>query len=440
MTDAEPALSRALGTIRAVATGNFTLWLSFVLAHLWLGMLNLWGPGLPLGDVTLVYKFWIEQATQAHFWVGIDSSWVYPIVALVPMLLAALFGPEFYASTWLSLVMFLDAAAFGILTHWGRSKENNSAAWWWVAFLFLLGPIALGRIDSISVPLAIVGVLYLSTRPRAASVVLTIATWVKVWPAALLIAAVIAVKQRRILLFSAAVTSIAIVLIALVFGSGANVFSFVTLQTSRGLQIESPVSTIWLWRAAAGAVDTTVYYDQHILTYQVTGDGTVFASALMNPLLMVAVIAVCVLGFLAVRRGAASVEVLPTLSLALVSALIAFNKVGSPQYATWLAVPVILGLILAANRGGRSFGTPATLVLTIAALTQFVYPYLYGYLISLDPVMLVVITARNLLLFVLFSWAVAGLWQISRPFYEHPVPVDADDSVATPWPLGESTT
>ena len=47
---------------------------------------------------------------------------------------------------------------------------------------------------------------------------------------------------------------------------------------------------------------------------------------------------------LVLQRGARATEVLPVLALALVSGLIAFNKVGSPQFMTWLAVPVILGL------------------------------------------------------------------------------------------------
>ena len=117
------------------------------------------------------------------------------------------------------------------------------------------------------------------------------------------------------------------------------------------------------------------------------------------------------------------------------AALIAFNKVGSPQYATWLAVPVILGLVTSANLGGRSFRTPAIMALTIATLTQIIYPYLYGFLISVNPVMLIVITARNVLLFVVFGWALTVLWQISRPYFEHPVLADADTSAASTWPL-----
>jgi Glycosyltransferase family 87 len=434
MTDAAPALRRAAAFSRVVITSPFTLWAMFVLAHLWLGLLNLYAPGQPLGDVTLVYKFWTDQALQAHFWVGINSSWVYPIVALVPMLIATVFGPTLYASTWLSMVMVINVVAFGVLTKWGRSRENNAAAWWWVGFLVLLGPIAMGRIDSIAAPLAIVGVLILATRPRLAAFILSIATWVKIWPAALIVAIVIAARERRTVLFVAAVTSISIVVIALAFGSGANVVSFVTQQTSRGLQIESPISTIWLWRAAAGLGNTSLYYDHAILTYQVSGDGTLVASAITTPLLGLAFLSVAILGSLAARRGVSASQLLPVLALGLVSALVVFNKVGSPQFATWLAAPIILGLVTATKSNGRSFRTPAIMVLVIAALTQLIYPYLYGYLLNLNAVMLIVITARNLLLIALFVWAVIAIWQLSRADPEF-VETDDINRAAEAWPL-----
>ena len=158
--------------LRAVVRSPAAVWAAFILAHLWLGLLNLYSPGLPLGDVTIVYKFWMDQATTAGFWVGIDSVWVYPVVALVPMLIATVFGPDQYGATWLTMIMVLDAVAFGFITGWGRSRERVGVAWWWVAFLVVLGPIALGRIDSVTVPLALVGVTLIATRPRAAAVIL----------------------------------------------------------------------------------------------------------------------------------------------------------------------------------------------------------------------------------------------------------------------------
>src|SRR5450830_1848774 len=416
--------------VREFVSSPVLLWGAFVLTHLWLGMLNLYAPGMPLGDVSVVYKFWTDQAIVAHYWVGIDGSWVYPIVAIVPMLLARTFGPELYSSTWLSLVMVLDAIALAAIVDWGRGRNRVGVGWWWVGFLLLLGPIALGRIDSITVPLAIVGVLQVAKRPGLAAVILTIATWIKVWPAAILAAIVISVKARMRVVAVGAATSVVIVLAALALGSGANVFSFVGQQTARGLQVEAPISTIWLWEGWSHVPNTFVYYDQALLTWQVRGPGVATAGELMTPLLALVLVAVIIIAILSVRRGAEALEVLPALSLAFVAAFIAFNKVGSPQYMTWLAVPVILGLSVRLGGVGRSFRTPAALVLVLASLTQAFYPYLYGYLLGLNVVMLVVLSVRNALVFVLLGWAIVAVWQASS--------VQIDESAASGTASGQS--
>jgi hypothetical protein len=396
--------------MRRFGSNPVALWSSFILVHLWLGLVNLYGPGLPLGDVTIVYKFWSDQVFLGGFWVGIHSVWVYPILAIFPMLAAEAFGPGLYASTWLSMVMMLDAVAFAVLIGRRRTSCNAGAAWWWIGFLALLGPIALGRIDSITVPIGIVGVILIARHPRVAALLLTIATWIKVWPAAIVLAMVVALRDRWRVLGVAAGASVLIAAAALSFGSGSNILSFVTQQTGRGLQIEAPISTIWLWLASGGAPGTYVYYDRQILTWQVTGDGVGVAGALMTPLMALVVIAVVLVAVLALRRGASPELLLAPLSLALVCALIAFNKVGSPQFVGWLAVPLVLGLTTRRSDHPWWFLAPAVLGAVIAGLTQAIYPYLYGYLIGLHPLMLFALTARNALYFVLLGWSIHAVW------------------------------
>jgi hypothetical protein len=212
----------------------------------------------------------------------------------------------------------------------------------------------------------------------------------------------------------AILTSAAIVALALAFGSGSNVLSFITEQTGRGLQIEAPVTTFWMWQAFAGVPGVSVYYDTDILTYQVAGGAAATAASLMTPLLVVGVGALCLLGMLALRRGTSAAQILPTLALALVVALIAFNKVGSPQFMTWLSVPVVLGIATRMAGAGRSFRVPAGIVLVMALLTQLIYPYFYSGVVAVQPLMLTVLSVRNALLFVVLGWAVTELVGMAR--------------------------
>ncbi|MDX2025415.1 MAG: hypothetical protein SFU54_03555, partial [Microcella sp.] len=199
-----------------------------------------------------------------------------------------------------------------------------------------------------------------------------------------------------------------VVAAGLALGGASALLTPITQQTGRGVQVESLVSTVWLWAAAAGEWSSRVYYDQGILTWQVFGEGSQLAADLMTPVLALVVLVIVALGVAAVRRGVDDVELFPVLALALVMALITVNKVGSPQFATWIAVPIVLGLAWQ-QWGGRSFRVPAVLALATAALTQVVYPVLYTSLLSLDPFMLTVLSARNLLYVALLGWAV---WQL----------------------------
>jgi hypothetical protein len=407
-------MTHVLNHLRRLAASPIVLWIAFVALHVWLGYVGLTHPNQPFGDVTRVYLGWVEQF-QDGYHLGIDGPWVYPILAIVPMLAAMVLGPDNYGVGWMLVVTVADAAIFAYLTtrtrRSGREIETGeglrlAAAWWWLVFLLLLGSVALGRIDIITVDLVIAGLLVARNRPALAGVLLAIATWVKVWPAAMIAALVIASRRRMRVAVAAGITLVAVAAGALAFGAGANAFSFVSEQTGRGLQIEAPVSVLWLWSAFVGG-GSQVYYDQEILTFQVTGPGSDAAAMLMTPLLVVAVALVLGLALLVVRAGTPATHVLPPLALALVMALIVFNKVGSPQFMVWLSAPIILGIVTQ----GRRFFWPAVMAVVMAGLTQIIYPIAYDSILGLDPVMLSVLTLRNLLSVALLVIAVTMLWQ-----------------------------
>jgi len=391
------------------------LWAGFVAVHAWLVYICFAAIGWPLGDVDVVYLGWATDAASGQALVGITAPFVYPLLAFVPIFAALAFGTASYTATWLGIVTLLNAVAFAALTGRGRGPRALLAAAWWLAFLVLLGPIALARIDSITAPLVILAVLWLRTRPVWGTVILTIATWVKIWPIALVASLVIASKQRMRVLYAFLGTSAAIVVTALSLGSGLRVFSFISEQTNRGIQIESPVGAIWMVQAALRIPGSYVYYDHDILTFQVVGPGSAIAVALMTPALALCIAAVLLIAVRATRAGASFERLFPPLVLALVVTLMAVNKVGSPQFVIWLAAPTILGILLR----GRGWRTPTILVTVIAGLTQLVYPYLYDWLLVANPLMVLALSARNVLEFVLLAWAIREVWALGSRSVPH---------------------
>ncbi|HWD61011.1 MAG TPA: glycosyltransferase 87 family protein [Humibacter sp.] len=417
--------------IEAVGRNVYALWGAFLLVHVVLWLTALFGDGMPLGDVTIVYRPWAQEAQYGYAFMGVTAPWVYPVLAMVPVLIPLIAGPDNYVVAWLAMVTIFDVVAFAVLTARGR-RRPTIAAWWWLGFLLLLGPIAVGRLDAVSVAIVIVAVVWIAARPSVAAVLLTVATWIKVWPAGVILAVVIALRRRWRVVAWGLATSAVIALLVTVFGGAAQLFSFVSQQASRGLQIEAPISAPWMWAAALHAPGSSIYYDQQLLTFQVTGWNIDIAIAAMTPALAIAVLVVALLGVRAVVRKAPTAIVLPQLMLAIITVLIAFNKVGSPQYVDWLAAPVILGIIMS----GRRFLVPAVLVGVTAALTQLFYPYLYVQLLDLDAWMLAVVTARNIMLFVVLGWAVAALWRTGHTRST----MTLDDETAPvagahPWPL-----
>lgn len=379
------------------------LWSAFVLVHVVVAVAGWFYPSQPMGDVVLVYEPWSSAALSGGPIVGITETWVYPQLALVPMLLAKILSvplitvlgvSEAYLIAWAVLVTVFDAIAFAALIGRSHSQPRETAAWFWTAALLLLGPIALYRIDAITVPLAVIAGLWLTRRPAAAAALLAIGAWIKIWPGALLLAALVAARSRmRILLTAAAVTA-GVVALLFLLGADTEILGFLTQQTGRGLQIEAVAATPFLWLAAVGSA--RIEYSFEILTFQIDAQGADAVGAALTPLMAVLVVVVTVVGAVKAMRGASFPRLFPPLALSLVTALIVMNKVGSPQFQTWLIPPVILWLVLDRARAA----VPAVLVLTLCALTCLVYPLNYDALLRAEMLPVAILTLRNILLVV----------------------------------------
>lgn len=393
---------------------NFALLLTFgfILPFAMLSFSGIFVQVMPMNDV-LLYGWWLQLMQQGEPIFGVAQPFVYPYLSQIPMWLALfLGGPAGILVGWCVLVALLNSFAIGFLTSWGRGpRESFVAAWFWLSFLVLLGPAGIGRIDAISVAIAVIGVsLFLKNRIFGAMALFTFGAWLKIWPVALALAAFIADRNRKSMAWAAtAIVSIAF-LGAFFLGGNSSVLSFVSTQNNRGIQIESAVATPWLWAAKLGLANSSIYYDQEIITNQVSGDWVNEISAVMTLVMVFAIAITFFLGFRAFKFGAKRDEIFSAVAFTAVLDLIIFNKVGSPQFMSWIAVPVIALILVKKNFSWF----PVSMALVVSLLTNLVYPVLYIDLMALGNASLTILTLRNILLVVLLVWANVKLGSLSK--------------------------
>lgn len=388
--------------------------------------------GRVLGDLPL-YRTWAELGLNNGVWQGIDTTWVYPIGAMLPIAVAGIAGPILYQLLWFLMTAALNAVAVGALTDWGRRRSGFKSAWYWLLASFLLSPVGLLRLEGITAPLVIVGLVLLARHPIVATAFLTLATWIKVWPAAVILAVITVSPRRRTVLLTGAALSAGVAASVWLLGGLQFLTGFITEQTDRALQLEAPITTPWVWLATLGHPGTVIYENYSIATREVSGPGTDLVAALMTPVMFAAIAAIFALLLVAKMRRADAAQLVLLGSLALVSAFVVFNKVGSPQYMLWLVPVVAVGV----SRSWMLWRVPAVLMLAIAGLTTLVFPVFYLPLIAGDPFSLLLLTVRNVLLVVLLGWSITVLARLTRAA---PRPEDLREVRSTarrPLPVGQ---
>jgi hypothetical protein len=408
-----PWVARLTGSSRS-------LWTAFVLVHAWLAYVGVvWIPNRAFYDVDL-YRHWVALGLGPGTWPVLDGPWVYPVGALLPMLVPALVSTSStvaYALAWSVLVTALDAVAVRALSRRGGAW----GAWWWLAFLVLLGPVAMGRIDAILAPIVILALLVAMERPRVAAALLTVGAWIKVAPGVLILPLLMIVRRPvRDVVVPAALVCTGVVGAVAVGGGLPNVTSFLFEQGSRGLQVEAVAASPWvlagLWRD-----DIIIRLNGKLITWEIIGPGTAGAARVLDYVLPLAVAGLALLLW---RARSRPLDVLLWGSLAFGILLIVVNKVGSPQYVGWLAPPVAVALALrstwpddaAGERSRAVLLRVAITVLGIAALTQLIFPFAYNSLLTGGVVISTVLVVRNLGLVLLLAamcalLATGGSWR-----------------------------
>lgn len=390
----------------------FGLWAAIVAVHVWLIFEAQNNPQTaPFNDVNL-YGFWADQWNQGQL-LGFNQPWVYPFVAMGPILLAKLLGgANGILFGWLTLIGVLNFIGLNSIVDWGQEgKRAYRAAYFYLAFLALLGPVAIGRIDSAATFLAMLGLVQVyKDRLQLAMAFFTLGAWVKIWPVAAALSLYSAAKSKIRLLAVALGVSVAVIAFGFIRGGNENIFGFITTQGNRGLQVESVAATFWVWAAHQGLPGAGIYFDNALVTNQVSGAGTVEVAALLGFVMVGALAITALLAFKAYRAGADSKELFVVTALTATLDLIVFNKVGSPQFEGWLAVPLMAGILLHLPK----WRLPLLVGLTIALLTNLIYPVFYMSLMVAGDLGVWLLTLRNGALVALLIWANLRLTKLGK--------------------------
>jgi hypothetical protein len=304
-----------------------------------------------------------------------DFAFEYPPAAL-PVMLVPSYMSWSYATSFAVLMGVCGAGCIALVASALREVEAGAVRTWAALLLIGASPLILGslfdtRYDLWPTLLAIAALAALiRERPFVTGALLALGFAAKLWPAALLPIAIAYLWRRRgsdsaLAGIATFVVVAAACFIPFGFVAPNGLHAMFTDQLDRPLQVESLGAAVLMAGQHLGmhAVSTIDSHGGQALS----GRGAGLAANVSSALEILAVIAIWI-WFARLRRPGAE-EVLIA-AAATVCALVAFDKVLSPQYLVWL-VPFV-----ALVRGGLGL-TVGALVIVVLALTQAWFPTHY---------------------------------------------------------------
>ncbi|MDR1807094.1 MAG: DUF2029 domain-containing protein [Propionibacteriaceae bacterium] len=311
--------------------------------------------------------------------------------------------------------LFTLTDAFMTLVFWRTARKFGTnpspTVGFWIVFVVAMGPLCYMRLDLMTAALSAAALITLvrSQRFLSGSMIATGAA-IKLWPALLWPAALVTRKAARRATLGFAVTGAVLAGASWLYAGWDRLVSPLTWQSDRGLQVESVWATPLLI-ARFFNPERWVVAESDYNAFQIDGPGSValVGAATVATLVGGLVMVTLYVGWL--RRAHRTPIEAGTLMIIATFIMIVTNKTFSPQYMIWLGGPVA-GLLTISARdpevrlAGPAVDTPLTLARRIAlwtliltALTQLVYPMLYGALIDWNPAVTwlatAVLVARN---------------------------------------------
>lgn len=322
-----------------------------------------------------------------------------------------------YRVGFIGLMLLLDAA-FTVLLWRAAGRRRDAAVTFWLAFIFLIGPLCYLRFDLVPAVLAGVSVLAGRRYPWLTGALTGIGAAIKLWPA-LLIAPFAAPRHgRRSTLVGFVVAGVGLAVVSLLTGGIRRLVSPLTWQSDRGLQIESiwatPLMVMRLVDPNRWTVTTSRYQ-----AFEVFGPGVglwLTISSVATVLGLVFMVLLYIRGF---RTPEPTVAVTGLIVLSTIAIMIITNKTLSPQYLVWIGGPMaalLIGRVRDPQGRLTVISRFAVQALVLALLTHLVYPLtyfgLYGDRHGVQFVAsTILLLLRNLGLLVFTIALAAGAWR-----------------------------
>ena len=368
-----------------------------------------------LGILAVLESFIVGDVYYYHrkivglFQVGLPGTlmeYPTPVVWILTLPYGLGLGNEHaYLAAFMAFMLALDAVfTYAVWRSGGR--RHDAAVDFWLLFVFLVGPLSYVRFDMIPAVLAGGALLAARTRPWVAGALTGLGAAIKLWPALLIPALLADQERRKPTAIGFVVVGFGLALISLLTGGLTRLFSPLTWQSGRGLQIESvwatPLMLLRMVRPDRWVVDISRFQ-----AYEIFGAGVGLWQTVSDVATVVGLLTIVVLWVRAYRMpGGVTAVAVALVVLATIAVVIITNKTLSPQYLLWLAGPIAALLLLRDGAGpdlGRWIVRIGVAGLVLAGLTQLVYPLLYdGYLGFTDHAGLVISTVvtavRNLCL------------------------------------------
>ena len=359
------------------------------------------------GDVHL-YDYWSWQLRHTTATAYHSLHIEYPPGALPFMFIPRLIRAVSYRTEFIVLMVIVDAIGLYGLVRLAR----RTGAWWgvvaWMVLIPALGPVSYTRLDLV-VAVALVWCIERAHADRwgHAGMLLGAGIAIKLVPILLLpllLAAAPRGRRRWVLAGAAGVVAATLVPFAL---SLPDVWhSVVSYHSARGVQSESTWGSVLLLvhRWNHYSVDIVVAFG----AYDIKAGVAPLLKTLSNGLDLVAFVGISIVAWRRPSQG--DPRRLTLLALAAMSLYIAFGRVYSPQYLTWI-IALAAGALTLAPRMARP---PAAVLAAVVVLAHIEFPFWFWDVVFDEKGgALTVLLLRNLLTLAVGALALWG-WHQER--------------------------